>query len=346
MARENHAIDFSRGKAAIAYVGETPWHGLGQKITANASIETWQKEAALDWTVEKATVNFCPAQSKKVIEFPNRTVLYRTDTKAPLGIVSDSHFKPVQPGQVLEFYRDLISDHGYKLETAGAIKGGQKVWALANIGQPFTVGNSKSGKKSDQIGSYLLFATGMDGSTATTIRLTTIRVVCNNTLTAAIPVDERAARQKGAVEGCLSISHRGKFDPDAAKEKLGIITRGVKPFAQLLNELASSKLSDEQAEYFFKELLEIEQAEEEAEDEKESNKVSDLMLAYKRGPGSDLPSADGTAWGAVNAVTYYVDHIVGRGVDTRLNKAWFGANDRLKTRALQLAMKSAQLIAA
>lgn len=335
----SHALDFSRGRAAIAYVGETPWHGLGQKLTPRASIETWQKEAGLDWVVKKANVAFKPEGGKQLIEFPNRTVLYRTDTNKPLGLVSDSHFKPVQPGEVLEFYRDLIKDHGYRLETAGSIKGGQKVWALANIGKPFTVG--KSGKSSDQVGSYLLFATGMDGSTATVIRLTSIRVVCNNTLTAALPADERVARSRGEILGCISVSHRSHFDADKVKEQLGIMPEQMKAFAEVVGELATRKLTDDQAREFFAELIEVE-----AEEVADNNRIKDLLVAYKGGPGADLSSAKGTLWGAVNAVSYYVDHVVGRGVDTRLNKAWFGANERLKNEALRQAMKSAQLIAA
>lgn len=332
-----HAIDFSRGKAAIAYAGETPWHGLGEKISPTASIEQWKKAASLDWMVEKTNVRFTPNGKEKALEFPNRTVLYRTDTDYGLGIVSNSHFKPVQPGEVLEFYRDLIRDHGFKMNTAGALKGGQKVWALADIEKPFIVG--KTGKTSDKIGSYLLFATGMDGSTATTIRLTSIRVICNNTLQMAIPEDERVARAKQEIAGCISVSHRGKFNPEAVKEKLGLMPKLVKEFSDVANELAATRLTDEQAKNFFAEL--VHKAADPAD--KLNNKEMDLMLAFKNGPGADMISAKGTVWGAVNAVTYYVDHIVGRGNDTRLNKAWFGANARLKTKALSLAMQRAKI---
>jgi phage/plasmid-like protein (TIGR03299 family) len=339
----SHSLDFSRGKAAIAYAGEVPWHGLGQKISPDASIEDWQKAAALDWVVEKANVTFTPSGSKKeILTFPNRTVLYRTDTDKGLGIVSDSHFKPVQPGEVLEFYRELVRDQGFKMETAGALKGGQKVWALANIGKPFTVG--KTGKMSDKLGCYILFATGMDGSTATIIRLTSIRVVCNNTLNIALPApDARGFRATKGIEGLISVSHRGKFDPVAVKERLGLFPGLVKPFAEICSELAAAKLTDEQAREFFNELVGKEV--DDPKDAKLNNKEQDLLLAFNKGPGSELTSAKNTLWGAVNAVTYYVDHIVGRGADTRLNKAWFGANARLKAKALKLAMETAKIAA-
>lgn len=325
------ALNFSRGKDSIAYRGGRPWESLVKsQLSPKGSLATWQKESRLDWEVKKAQAVFTPDGKDKPIEFPNRTVLYRTDTDGPLGVVSNSHFKPVQPVEALEFYVDLIRDYGYKLEWAGPMKGGQKIWAMANIGKPFVIG--KSGKNSDTLGSYLLFATGMDGSTATTIRVMSVRDCCQNIL-------GKQVGDKG-----LSISHRGKFDPVVAKEKLGILIKETDSFLRIGNELALKKFSDEQAKSFFEELIGA-SAEiiDQKKDNKKNNRYEDLMLAYKKGPGAELASAKGTAWGAVNAVTYYVDHIVGRAVDTRLNKAWFGANARLKTKALSLAMKAAKI---
>ena len=325
------ALNFSRGKAAMTYRGARPWESLVKsQLSPKGSLKTWQTESRLDWEVEKAQAVFTPNGKEKPVEFPNRTVLYRTDNDFPLGVVSNSHFKPVQPVEALEFYVDLIRDYGYKLEWAGPMKGGQKIWAMANIGKPFVIG--KSGKNSDTLGSYLLFATGMDGSTATTIRVMSVRDCCQNIL-------GKQVGDKG-----ISISHRGKFDPVIAKEKLGILIKETDSFTKIANELALKKFSDEQAKEFFETLLNVSaEAVEEKKEPKKNNKFEDLMLAYKKGPGAELASAKGTAWGAVNAVTYYVDHIVGRAVDTRLNKAWFGANARLKTRAFALAMKTAKV---
>ena len=66
--------------------------------------------------------------------FPEQKVLYRSDTKAALSVVSQ-RYQVVQPRDVLEFYRDLTKVSGYELETAGVMKGGRKFWALARTGQ-------------------------------------------------------------------------------------------------------------------------------------------------------------------------------------------------------------------
>src|SRR3546814_8839889 len=66
--------------------------------------------------------------------FPEQKVLYRSDTKAPLAVVS-KRFQVVQPGEILEFYRDLTEVGGFELETAGVLREGRKFWALARTGQ-------------------------------------------------------------------------------------------------------------------------------------------------------------------------------------------------------------------
>lgn len=93
-------------------------------------------------------------------------MLYRSDTKAPLSVVSN-RYQIVQPREVLEFYRDLTEVSGYELETAGVLKGGRKFWALARTGQTTKL------KGNDQVNGYLLLATSCDGTLATTATPTT-----------------------------------------------------------------------------------------------------------------------------------------------------------------------------
>src|SRR3546814_12556175 len=111
--------------------------------------------------------------------FPEQKVLYRSDTKAPLAVVS-KRFQVVQPGEILEFYRDLTEVGGFELETAGVLREGRKFWALARTGQ------SVSLKGRDRVDGYLLLATACDGTLATTAQFTSVRVVCKNTLSIAL----------------------------------------------------------------------------------------------------------------------------------------------------------------
>ena len=166
----------------MAYVGAEPWHGLGNRLPAKQPIEVWAKSAGMDWTIQESPVRFMAdsiGSLGTIHSFEDQKVLYRSDTKEALSVVSQ-RYQVVQPKEVLEFYRDLTDVSGYQLETAGVLKGGKKFWALAKTGQTTAL------KGNDQVNGYLLLATSCDGTLATTATPTTVRVVCNNTLSIAV----------------------------------------------------------------------------------------------------------------------------------------------------------------
>lgn len=121
----------------MAYVGETPWHGLGNQLTQNQPIEVWAQQAGMDWRIESSNVSYM-AQNQRgqciIMPYEEQRVLYRSDTHTPLSVVSQ-RYQEVQPKEILEFYRDLTEQSGFELETAGVLKGGKKFWALARTGQ-------------------------------------------------------------------------------------------------------------------------------------------------------------------------------------------------------------------
>lgn len=144
----------------MAYVGATPWHGLGSRLSEKQPLEIWQREAGMDWKIQESPVHFKADSTGPlgtIHSFPEQKVLYRSDTKAPLSVVSN-RYQIVQPREVLEFYRDLTEASGYELETARVLKGGRKFWALARTGQTAEL------KGHDQVNGYLLLATSCDGT--------------------------------------------------------------------------------------------------------------------------------------------------------------------------------------
>jgi len=148
----------------MAYVGETPWHGLGNQLTHNQPIEVWAQQAGMDWRIESSDVSYMAKNDRGqsiIMPYEEQRVLYRSDTHAPLSVVSQ-RYQEVQPKQILEFYRDLTEQSGFELETAGVLKGGKKFWALARTGQ------SSALKGKDVSNGYILLATACDGTLATT----------------------------------------------------------------------------------------------------------------------------------------------------------------------------------
>ena len=314
----------------MAYVGATPWHQLGNQLPPKQPIEVWAEQAGMAWNILETPVRYLADQIGSlgsIMSFNDHKVLYRSDTKAPLSVVS-SRYQVVQPKAVLEFYRDLTEISGFELETAGALKEGRKFWALARTGK------SMSLKGNDVVNGYLLLATSCDGSLATTATPTTIRVVCNNTLTIAL----------NGASSAIKVPHSTSFDAQAVKKQLGIAVSQWDSFMYRMKTLSERKVKNHEAmNYFLKVLCQTDSQSDQAAvltNERALKKVQSLYEG--QGHGAELASASGTAWGLLNAVTEFVDHEKrARSQEFRLDSAWFGQGASLKQRALQHALQLA-----
>ena len=339
MSHELHVS--ATGQASMAFVGTTPWHKLGQRVTEGAPLETWTKEAGFDWQAIAAPVEYRDstgayhtADSKKV--------LYRSDTGAALSVMGDG-YKIVQPAEVLEFFRDLTESGNWHIHTAGVLHGGRKLWAMARNSTEAEV------MPGDRVRGNLLLATSLDGSMATSAGMTTIRVVCANTLGAAMSTDGH---------GFSRTSHKSVFDSQSVKDSILGARESFAEFMVRARKLAESPVHVDQAREILRGL--IGQPARIAQPEtvtvsSGSSEFSRLMYGSNRvdaklrehrnvtrilelfggaARGSDHPSSRGTAWGLLNSVTEFVDHEAGRSADTRLDSAWFGRGAELKQNAM------------
>jgi phage/plasmid-like protein (TIGR03299 family) len=311
----------------MAYVGAEPWHGLGNRLPPKQSLEIWAQNAGMDWQIQESPVRFMSdtiGTLGTIHSFPEQKVLYRSDNKEALSVVSQ-RYQVVQPQAVLEFYRDLTEISGFELETAGVLKGGRKFWALARTGQ------STALKGNDQVNGYLLLATSCDGTLATTATPTTVRVVCNNTLTIAV---------NGASQA-IKVPHSTRFDAQAVKQQLGIAVAQWDGFMYRMRTLAERKVKSHEAmNYFLRVLCDVQPGAVEVAglvNERALKKVQSLYDG--QGRGAELEAAKGTAWGLLNAVTEYVDHERrARSTENRMDSAWFGQGAIIKQRALDTAL--------
>jgi phage/plasmid-like protein (TIGR03299 family) len=246
-------------------------------------------------------------------------VLYRNDTNAHLSIVSD-RYKVVQPAEVLNFFKSLVSHHGFHIETAGTLKGGRRIWALARTGFDGEV------VPNDPLKTYLLLVTSCDGGLATTAQFTSVRVVCNNTLQMSFEAGNSASRVK--------VRHNKVFDPTQVKGALGLNAHDVfSGFMTQMKSFAEKSLSGKQAEQILEHLFSTSHSV--ARESKGFKTV--IQLFNGTGKGSRIDGVAGTGWGLVNSVTEYADyHIRSRSVDNRLDSAWFGAGAALKDRVVTL----------
>ena len=337
----------------MAYVGDTPWHGLGNHLPQNQPIEVWAKQAGMDWRIESSDVSYL-AQNERgqsiIMPYEEQRVLYRSDTHAPLSVVSQ-RYQEVQPKEILEFYRDLTEQSGFELETAGVLKGGKKFWALARTGQ------STALKGKDVSNGYILLATACDGTLATTAQFTSIRVVCNNTLAIAL-------RGQSSSAGVVKVPHSTKFDADKVKQQLGISVRAWEEHMYEMKQLSQRKVTQGEAAAYFDAVfnntsLSIADQEDNIiqfyrnvakqasqpvnktePNARAMNKVMDMFNG--QGRGAALSSAKDTAYGLLCSITEFVDHERrAMSTDHRLDSAWFGAGAALKQRGLEHALKLA-----
>lgn len=313
-----HIIDMSNARENMAYVGAVPWHGLGSKLTEGAPLEVWCKEAGMGHTIERSRVAFRWGEnSGEVGVSDSHNVLWRSDTKEPLAVVSP-RYQIVQPGEVLEFFRDLVGAAGdYELETAGLLNGGAKYWALARYAEPLQFGR-------DVVKPYLLLATACDGSMATTAQHTSVRVVCNNTLQMSLHAERGSA-------GIVKVRHSTKFDADRVKLDLGVadtIDTYRSDVESLINQTLTRRDS---VELLVDVIAKRDSAGEITNDKHVKRVVDEIMISLARAPGANLETAHGTGWGLMNAVTHYVDFKArARSDNNRFNSGQFGAGAKLK----------------
>ena len=296
----------------------TPWHGLGNTISGD-DIDDWAEAAGLTWYINSTPALFTspnPDGVSRVHEVPGQRVLYRSDTDAPLSIVSD-RFKAVQPREVLGFFKGVVGHAGYRMDTAGSLAGGRKLWALASTGHDAEV------VPGDTVKSYLLLATACDGSMSTTATFTSVRVVCNNTLTLA------AGNAKGAVR----IRHNITFNAPAVRRSLGVEAVGPQwdSFVGRMRKLATKEVTLADASDAIREVFNV-------DDGASSNAATSVLRLFRgRGKGSRIEGVYGTAWGLLNAITEHTDHhAVQRTAGGRLDSAWFGTNAARKDKALEI----------
>lgn len=303
------------GKAEFAYAGDKAWHGLGQELTPGASIEDWIVEAGLAWEIFESAVQYQSFEGTH--QYTDKRVLFRSDTKQPLSIVGKD-YKTVQPGEVLEFFRDLTSLHGMELSAAGSLFGGKRFWATAKTG------NSFQAVAGDVVDGYILLVTSADGTMATQARVSSTRVVCNNTLTVSLHEKNRKV---------VKTSHRAQWDPASVKFDMGLVDESWDKFSASIKKLAEVEVTDKFVTDYFQMKFYTPGVLAEDQSSARVKEVSELVGLYQGGMGAGMTC--GTAWGIVNAVTEKFTHGTGkRDPSHQFMQSYFGRGDSIKNEVL------------
>lgn len=321
---------------SMFYTGEVPWHGLGTHVEDAPDAETAIREAGLDWEVECRPVftDGAPTASGRTPRLLVRDVqaVVRTSDGRVLSGVG-SRYVPVQNREAFAFCDAIGSgpdgSGDVRYETAGSLKEGRVVWMLARMERDrFEV------VPGDAVVPYLLLSNRHDGRGSLFAKVVNTRVVCQNTLTAAV----------GEAGNTFRVRHLGDVSGkvDAARDVLGLARQLVFQETEIARQLASRLVSVAFVRDLFEKLLPL------AEDAgprtvlRIGRERGELVRLFEEAPGNDLPGVAGTAWAAVNAATYVATHGVrkGRGdaAERLFESALFGAGEDLGRRAVELAL--------
>lgn len=304
----------------MAYAGETPWHGLGTRVSEDISSEEMLIQAGLNWEVRKIPLS---AKVGEGIVMSNHEFLVRSSDNNILDEVT-TDWKPVQNSEAFEFFKGFVDAGQMKMHTAGSLRDGQIVWALAKVDESFEVFGH------DRVDSYMLFVNPHKFGQSIDVRFTPIRVVCNNTLSLAL-------QTKG--NGRVRLTHRSEFDAERVKEMLGIAHNKMGVYKEAAELIGSKRFNKSSINDYMSAVFPV-ISKAEVQQKELSTPAQKTIELLETQPGAEF--APGTFWSAFNAVTYYVDHVAGRGQDTRLTSAWFGNGKKIKDEALSLAIKFAE----
>lgn len=315
----------------MAFVGETPWHGLGKRVDPDATSAEMIKAANLDWQVTKApATGALRRKDRHGKEIFDRYFLIRDkrlgETEAPvLGIVSHG-YEVLQNDEAFAFFEPLLKAGGARYEAAGALGNGERVWVQVRLKDPFEV------VPGDEVERFILLSNSHDGKGALSLRFTPVRVVCQNTLNLATKGGEHVVR----------VQHSRRMRERLADEQvtmlLTVIGETYKRAAEQFRRLAQEWAAKERKDAFLDTLFPRTKLQRESREVPKRWGVVDQVLADE----TVTPEATaGTMWGLYNAVTRAEDYraTTETSPSARLDRVWFGRGADLKIKALKTALE-------
>lgn len=305
-------------------VKEKPWHGLGTVVETAPSIKEAIKLAGLDWTV---SVKPLQTADGSAIPVNSHRCVVKDTTNDVLGIVGNQ-YSIIQNSEAFDWFEPLLEAGLIKLETAGSLFNGRKIFILANTKMENEV------VEGDKVESYLLFSNAHDGRSAVQIGFTPIRVVCNNTLTAA---------QNNKLSQLIKIKHTStvKANLEDLRNIMDITNSQFIASIEQYKELAKKDISQADLHKYVKRVFSAQSVENIINDyEKEKEDIENFRkrLMGRIDEIFELEPAH-KVWNAYNAVNSYLNHEKTKDLDKRYDAIWFGYNKRTDKKAYELALQ-------
>lgn len=299
----------------VAYPTTAPWSGNGSKVNGSKDVADIVRAASIDWTVTKE-----PLFTDRGERMNRAYGLIRSTDRQQLAVVGE-RYKPVQNVEAFEIFRSYLAEGGCEMDIAGSLAKGRLVWGMARLGDDFKLSGG------DKLSPYLFLGNPHGIGRSLTARIVTVRDVCNNTL--------QVAMRDGQAGAVWRMTHASIFDLPKMKnahETIDAARIAAKASAIEANKMAKKKITDDAATDI---ITKIFGSAVDDQGEKQSRRVNQILDAYRNAPGA-MP---GNAWGLMNAVTYYADHIATRNPDARMTSSFIGINAGKKNQVKKLLLE-------
>ena len=327
-------------RMATAVNNPTPWwEREGReaiRIDPNDSPEQWRK-AALDWEVDKAKVKFqgkqvAPATGEVVhltSTLDDRFVIYRNDTLSALTTSASNKYHIHSISQLCEAMAK-VCDHGnYRMSTIGSLRGGKEIWFMATTDDDVNIAGEAFNRN-------VILGTSYDQSKRSFAVCSDVAVVCANTLNYALDTADDVFR----------VSHLNRYDPDRVVGDLDKVKQNQLVMEMTIEKLAETKVEASATADYFKAVADLLPVSKKYEKEPEAFRqqiIKQIADSYSTAPGASLPNRVGTLHGATQAVVHFVDYKLltndkGKSKANRFNRAFFTDGQKLKSKALDLAL--------
>ena len=310
--------------AGMAFMGATPWHGLGTRLDENATMADWYVKAGLDYEVVKKKLSIVEEDSIKGVDF---YATCRSDTGGVLGYVGPI-YKVLQNKDAFNFFEPFVVSGSVKLHTAGTLREGARIWVLAKIaGDPLEI------VKGDDVEQFLMLSNGHDGTLSVRVGYTPIRIVCANTLRMA----HRSSKSK-----LIRMRHSAQIvkNLEEVRDVMNIAKQEFEGTAEQYRRLASRQVNTKDLEKYFRTVLDVKELDKARKDlpTRTQNRIEELFKLFEIGKGTEIKGVKGTAWGAYNAVTEQLSWTASRNQANRFDSLWFGPNEEVNRVALEEAL--------
>ena len=307
----------------MMFVGETPWHGLGNQVDEGINVNDAIIAAGLDWEVglkDLQTVDGVPV---------NHRATYRKSDGSILGVVGP-RYTPLQNKDAFDWFQPFLDANECAIHTAGSLHSGQKVWVLAQLNRD----NSEI-VPGDEVSKFILLSNSHDGTTAIRVGYTPIRVVCVNTLSYA---------HKHNDSKLIRIRHTrsSQKNLEQVRDIMDNINAGFEATAEQYRFLASKRFNQKDIEKYVKVVLNIKGADEDIKTR--TRNIMDDILERIEGPKQSAANVRGTYWAAYMGFNEYLNYAKGRTTDNRLDSLWFGQNANENNKAFEVAMSMANAV--